>query len=110
MALNNNNLCDMKSDNKPPYNYGKPPYNVLIPAGTMGCNKNNIDKFHYLFYNKLENIIKEKKEAVSHGQFILSKIYCENPELFNVIKAQSHPFIPGTDSFSPWFYGIPYFM
>ena len=78
---------------------------MIIPGGTIGCNKHNIHKFHYLFYNKLENIIKEKKEWAGMEQFILSKIYCENPELFNVIKAQPHPFVNNDQ----WFYGIPYF-
>ena len=98
------NKC-IKNKNKMMYTYKNPPNNVLITGGYILCNKNNIKQLHNLFYNKLEELIKQNEWA-GMEQFILSYTYCENPELFHVIEAKEHKLVNN----DKWFYAVPYFM
>lgn len=103
MSLKNEGCKNVK---KSMYTYSEPPNDVMITGGIMGSHKNNINTFHKLFYDKLENIIEEGKEWAGMEQFILSHIYCENMDKFHILKAKKNEFVNNDE----WFYGIPYFM
>jgi len=94
--------CKMTS---PPYDYKNPPRGVLISGGIVVVNKNNVDKYHALFYNKLKELIRDQKEWAGMEQFVLSHVYCNNPDLFKHVKAKKHAIMSNDE----WFYGIPYF-
>ena len=103
----NNNICKSKKkpDNNKFYTYDNPPHDVLIMGGSIGSHKNNISKLHSLYYNKIESVIKEKKEWAGMEQFTITEIACENPELFHIEKSKETKFAPDR-----WFFGIPYFL
>ena len=89
----------------PPYDYNNPPRGVLISGGVVVVNKNNVDKYHALFYDKLNELIRGKAEWAGMDQFVSSHVYCEHPTLFQHVQAKKH-ILMGNDE---WFYGIPYF-
>lgn len=103
MSLMNKNC--LREDKPRKYTYSDPPHGVMVSGGIMGSHTKNINRFHTIFYQKLEDIINQTNEWAGMEQFILSHIYCENQQLFYNIKAKRHKLVKN----NPWFYGIPYF-
>jgi hypothetical protein len=103
MSLLNKNCLKEETPRK--YTYSDPPHGVMVTGGIMGSHKKNIDRFHTLFYQKLEDMINKNNEWAGMEQFILSHLYCDHQPLFHNIEAKKHPLVNN----NPWFYGIPYF-
>lgn len=90
--------------------YGETCKNDLTTGGYIGCNVNNINKLHQLFYNELDKKYKngEFKGNEGNDQNLMHKIKCENLDFINNIKGEDDKdFYPNVEG--KWFYMIPYF-
>ena len=71
----------------------------------FGQNNKFVQLKKTIINNKIESVIKEKKEWAAMDQFTMTYISCENPELFHIEKSKETDFSPDR-----WFFAIPYFL
>lgn len=87
--------------------------NEIHFGGLYGGSTNSILKFHELFYNKFQEYI-DNNQFIGCDQQIISSVYLENKELFNLINpkfinyTQNNKLIP-IKRMDEWFYIIYYY-
>jgi hypothetical protein len=107
-VMDNNFIMFTKDskDDQPTY----PKDKILIIGGAFGGIKENIKKYHKIYYNTLEKLYK-KNEFLGIDQYIFANIYENINDLtekvnIKLIKLKEHSFVKNDQ----WFYTIPYFF